>query len=279
MSQIEYLTSPTLPKLPEVEYPESDGQPMGETGFHVKAILNLYNALLHFFSQAADVYVVADMFMYYEEGNPRANKVPDVLVAKGVSKEERRIYKVWEEMVAPCTIFEITSKSTRTEDLTVKKDLYERLGVEEYFLFDPLDEYLVPRLQGFRLQQDTYQAIAIEPDGTLISQTLGLRLRSEDIILRIIDLETGEPVPTIDEAVSRMVIAQERAKYEAQRAENEAQRAETEAQRAENEAQRAENEAQRAESAEAKLSHTEAELAALRRQLQELHESQADNDM
>ena len=48
----------------------------------------------------------------------------------------RRIYKLWEEGRAPQVIFEVTSRSTRREDLRSKHDLYERLGVSEYFLFD-----------------------------------------------------------------------------------------------------------------------------------------------
>jgi hypothetical protein len=32
---------------PEVVYPDSEGKPMGETGFHVKAIFELYQALNH----------------------------------------------------------------------------------------------------------------------------------------------------------------------------------------------------------------------------------------
>src|SRR4051794_13465728 len=39
-------TTPTTPPLEDVVYPESDGQPMGETGFHVRAMLWLLQALM-----------------------------------------------------------------------------------------------------------------------------------------------------------------------------------------------------------------------------------------
>lgn len=77
-------------------YPDSDGQPMGETGLHVMAILNLYQALLHFFRNRADIHVAADMFLYYEQGNPAACKAPDVMVAKGVAgNHPRRSFRIW----------------------------------------------------------------------------------------------------------------------------------------------------------------------------------------
>ncbi len=51
------------------------------------------------------------MFLYYKEGNPRANKAPDVMVIKGVEKHKRRTFKIWQEQAAPCVIFEISSRS------------------------------------------------------------------------------------------------------------------------------------------------------------------------
>ncbi len=206
------------PVKPEIYYPESDGEPMGETDFHISVILYLRQGLRHFFRQAEQVYVAADMCFYYEEGNPTAYKVPDVFVVKGVSKHDRRIYKVWEEQATPCTMFEITSKSTRLEDLGTKKALYEMLEVKEYFLFDPLDEYLSPRLQGFRLVGNYYQPLPLLPDGTLESQELGAILRPDGNMLRIVDPTGNQTVPTLDEAVELAMAELERAESEAKRA-------------------------------------------------------------
>ena len=52
---------------PEVIYPESDGQPMGETGFHVNALLLLFQALRYYLASIGrtDSYVAGDMFLYY----------------------------------------------------------------------------------------------------------------------------------------------------------------------------------------------------------------------
>ncbi len=201
-----------------IHYPESDGQPMGETDFHINAILYLRQALRYFFRQVERVYVAADMLFYFEEGNPAAYKVPDVFVVKGIAKHDRRIYKLWEEKVAPCAVFEITSRSSRLEDLGAKRGLYEMLGVREYFVFDPLDEYLSPRLQGFRLVESYYQPMELSPQGTLFSQELGLILQSEGVLLRLVDPNTGEALPTLDEAVDLALAETERAQAEAERA-------------------------------------------------------------
>jgi Uma2 family endonuclease len=260
---------PSTPAKPDIYYPESDGQPIGETEFHINAILHLLQSLRYFFRQAAAVYVAADMLFYYEEGNPSAFKVPDVFVVKGVSKQRRRTYKLWQERVAPCAVFEITSPSTWLEDLGGKRALYEKLGVPEYFLFDPLDEYLSPRLQGFRLVNNYYQPMTLSAVGTLSSQELGAILRPEGELLRVVDPVTNEIVPTLDEAVKLAEAEAKRAQAEAERAQAEAERAETEAKRAETEAERAQAEANRADTAEAELERLRAELDRLRRQSDE----------
>ena len=210
----------------EIEYPESDGEPMGETGIHVLAILHLLDALRYLLRDHLDTYVIADMFLYYEEGNPRAVKAPDVMVIKGVDASyERNTFKTWEEKAVPAVIFEVTSPATAIEDLTNKHALYESLQVPEYFIFDPLAEYLPGQIQGFRLSQNRYTPIPVNADGTLTSRELNAWLRVEDHRLRVIDPATDTPVPGLEEAMYEAARVAKRAEQEAQRAEQEAQRA------------------------------------------------------
>lgn len=56
--------APSVPAKPEIDYPESDGQPMGETDFHIDAILYLLQALRHFFRQAGQIYMAADLLCF-----------------------------------------------------------------------------------------------------------------------------------------------------------------------------------------------------------------------
>ncbi|MCY2995453.1 MAG: Uma2 family endonuclease [Planctomycetota bacterium] len=100
-------------------------------------------------------------------------------------------------------VIETTSKSTRRKDTVDKPELYARLGVNEYFLFDPTQEYLDPPLQGHRLVGGGY--VPIEPDvaGGLESHELGLRLVMVDNRLRFYRLATGELLLTRVERADR----------------------------------------------------------------------------
>ena len=56
-----------------VEYPSSDGQPMAETSVHRECIVDTIGTARGLFAERPDVYVSGDLFVYYEEGNPRAS--------------------------------------------------------------------------------------------------------------------------------------------------------------------------------------------------------------
>jgi Uma2 family endonuclease len=218
------LTPPLPGTTRDPLYPDSDGRPMGETDYHISAMILLREALKDYFEAAGrdDVYVGTNLFLYYQQGNPAGHRDPDVLVAKGVGNHFRRSFRVWEEGRMPHVLFEISSPSTWREDLIEKSALYARLGVAEYFLFDPEGDCLDPRLQGFRLENGAYVALTPAEDGGLTSTELGLRFTVEDYMLRLSDLETGETVLT----------RSERADEERDRAEQERDRAEQERDRA-----------------------------------------------
>ncbi|MEZ4662896.1 MAG: Uma2 family endonuclease [Caldilineaceae bacterium] len=249
-------TKPPFKIQPEDEYPSSDGQPMAETEVHILALTHLLNALRFYFRNRDDVYVIGDMFLYYREGNPRARKAPDIMVVKGVDATiRRRSYKLWEEGVPPCIAIELTSGQTKKEDIVTKPALYAALGIKEYILFDPLYEYLDEQLIGYRLDADgEYVLIEPDSDGDLHSEELGLIFSIDDATLRVVDPETGEYIPALEEAIEQAEEAMQRAEKETQRAEQEAQRAEQEAQRA----LEAEGEADRLRELLKKLGHEDA---------------------
>ena len=137
--------------------------------------------------------MASDLFWYWEEGNTGARVAPDVMVVPGVGTHPRRSFLSWEENGAiPAVVFEMASEGTWRDDLDDKFDQYERLGVKEYFLFDPECVHLVPQLQGYRLNGTAYRRLR---QTELVSE-LGFGLRAEDTMLRLIDLETGQPIPT-----------------------------------------------------------------------------------
>jgi Uma2 family endonuclease len=191
-----------------IHYPETDGKPMAETDVHIDVLIYLREALRDYFRDAPQVYVAGNMLLYYEEGNPAACVAPDVFVVQGVPKGERRIYKLWEEGQPPAVVFEVTSRGTRLEDLGTKRAVYAMLGVREYFVYDPLGEYLQPPLQGYRLHEGEYQRMPPGSAGELVSQVLGLELRLEEGRLRVINSSTGDRLLTPAEAQAARRVAE-----------------------------------------------------------------------
>jgi Uma2 family endonuclease len=187
-----------IPLEQEMEYPTSDGQPMAETTLHRKVMADLIEALERHFASVPDVWVGGNLFLCYRKGDPSAALAPDVLLARGVTKWDRPNYLLWEE-TPPALVVEVTSRKTRREDRGKKKDVYERIGVEEYVLFDPYGDWLRPRLQGFRLEEGRYQPIVPAEDGSLASRTTGLILRPEGERLRLFDPAAGKPLLWTDE--------------------------------------------------------------------------------
>ena len=187
-----------------VEYPSGDGKPMAENDAQLAAILYGIGALRVYYQGRGDVYVSGDLLMYYEEGNAKVSIAPDVFVVFGVEDRKRRHYLVWEEGKGPDFVLEVASKSTWREDLGPKREVYARLGVKEYWQYDPTGEYFTPVLQGLRLAGSAYvrQLAVTSPDGalTLTSETLGLELRAQSAEMRFRDPATGQVLLSHSEA-------------------------------------------------------------------------------
>lgn len=101
----------------EIEYPSSDGKPMAESDITRDYITYSVEALKLYFQGRSDVYVSANSFVYYEEGNKAAVVAPDVYAVFGVRKRKRDNYKVWQEGgITPQFVLEITSATTQDVD-------------------------------------------------------------------------------------------------------------------------------------------------------------------
>ncbi len=244
------MSRSTVPPI-AVEYPSGDGKPMAENDAQLLAIHYAIGALRVHYEARADVYVSGDLLMYYEEGNPKVSVAPDVFVVFGVEDRKRRHYLVWEEGKGPDFVLEVASKSTWREDLGPKRDVYARLGVKEYWMYDPMGEYFTPVLQGLRLAGGAYmrQLAVASPGGalTLTSETLGLELRAQGGEMRFRDPATGQVLLTQSEE-------------RAARLEEAAARGEAES-RADAAVARAEHEADARRTAEARVAELEALLA------------------
>ena len=192
-----------VPDPSVVEYPTSDGKPLAESDLHFDRITYAAHALKIRYADTPDVYVGANMLVYDEPGNPRRHLAPDVFVVFDVPNHRRDLFKIWEEK-PPSFVLEITSKTTRHEDMRTKRQRYAAWGVDEYFLYDPRAEYLAPPLQGFALREGTYQPMPRTrfPNGQhgYVSEALAIHLRLRGSELRLFDPATGRDLRTHEES-------------------------------------------------------------------------------
>jgi Uma2 family endonuclease len=246
----------------DVYYPDHS-DPIVEGQINADQRDDLKFVLRDYFRDAA-VYIHGDLFVYYEEGNPRVFVGPDLFAVRGIGKHRRRVYQTWVEGKFPEFVLEITSDATFRQDIGEKVRLYEALGAQEYFLYDPQQgQHLRPPLQGYRLVAGRFQPIPVDAAGRLHSDVLGLDLAVQDGWLRLWDAAAAVWLPTLVEALEARRTAEARAEQAQARAEQAQARAEqADVERA------AETERRRV--AEARAAQAETELARLRAELARL---------
>ena len=253
----------------EIEYPSSDGEPLAESYFQLIPLVYAFDALRRHYAHRDDVFVVADMLIYYNEGT-MDSVAPDVFVVLGAENRPRHSYQLWKEPKGPDFVLEITSASTQDKDQGPKRETYRELGVREYWQFDPTGDYLRPPLQGLELIGGRYERLPAEElaDGTLRleSKVLGLEVRQEAEGLRLYDPVTRSYLLSSDEEQQgRLREAAARRQAEARLHDEAAARRQAEA------AQRQAEAAQR--QAEAAQRQAEARIAALEAALRERGEN------
>jgi Uma2 family endonuclease len=197
----------------EIEYPSSDGEPMAESDITRDYITYGVEALKLYFQGNSDVYVSANSFVYYEEGNKAAVVAPDIYAVFGVRKRKRDNYKVWQEGgITPQFVLEITSATTQDVDQETKPETYRSLGVREYFQYDPSGDYLNPILQGVRLVNGQYEPIEANNIAFdtlwLYSEVLGLELHIVSGELRFRNPQTEEFLKTYQQSEQARLAAE-----------------------------------------------------------------------
>ena len=226
------MTTPRLKKdathLDEVHYPYDDDEPLAESENQLFPLTYAHGALTSWFWNDPTTWVGADMFLYYEEGVPSSVVAPDVFVVTQTHRRHRRhSFQTWVEGRVPDLVLEVMSPTSVRRDTVTKFELYQDLGVLEYWLYDPTEEGVIePRLRGYRLVDGEYQPIEVrEVGGRLVgaSEVLGLELHAEAQWFRFFDPEPGEYLPDIyeithaREEAARALASEQRAREEAER--------------------------------------------------------------
>lgn len=91
--------------------------------------------------------------------------VPDILF---ISHDRRHIMGGKTVDAPPGLVVEILSPGTRRRDLEVKRDLYARFGVQEYWIVDPEARTVVV----LTLLGKQYEPLAVDEDGVIPSRIL-----------------------------------------------------------------------------------------------------------
>ncbi len=225
-----------------------------QQNLQLEAILVLLRAHFTDFNRRPDVFLDSNTIICYDPRDLNVRVSPDVYLAFGVDTRairQRKLYLPWEVGKPPDWVLEVASSSTSREDVGRKRDIYARIGVPEYWRFDPKDgEYHGQRLGGDRLVDGEYQPIELTtaPDGILkgYSAVLGLSLCWDDNWPRLYDPATDTYLESWPEVWAARDVAKVRA-------------TEAEAQVAVEQAGRLAERAAR-EAAEARIRQLEAEL-------------------
>ncbi len=165
----------------------------------VQELLGLLASRFTDFGQRPDTFLSSNTILCYDSANLNVRVAPDVYLAFGVDApaiRPRKLYLPWEVGKPPDLAVEVASASTARQDVTAKRDIYARIGVPEYWRFDPTGgEYHGEPLAGERLVGGVYRPIELtrEPDGVLkgYSTVLGLSLCWVERLPRLYDPETG----------------------------------------------------------------------------------------
>ena len=152
--------------------------------------------------------------LVYDSAVPGSVVAPDAFVVFGVDAEtieiDRRSYRIDEWGPPPAFVLEAASESTATRDIGEKREIYARMGAQEYWRLDRSGEYYGEPLVGERLIDGEYVRCELhtESNGDIWSRSevLGVDFyyRVEDGVGRFLlrDSETGEWLNTLSEEIA-----------------------------------------------------------------------------
>ena len=162
-------------------------------------IRGLLRARFTDFGSRPDVFLSRETNICYDPNNLNVRISPDVYLAFGVDARAirpRKLYLPWEVGKPPDWVLEIASESTGQRDVDYKPGIYARIGVPEYWRFDPSGgAFHGKALSGLLLTGGAYREVELTtgPDGILkgYSPVLGLSLCWDEGWPRFYDPATG----------------------------------------------------------------------------------------
>lgn len=176
-----------------LEEDEEGDEPLACDG-HYREQIYVYTVLYERLT-GPDCYVSFQRWLRRDPKGQRPPLQPDILVAFGVPDALRRVYDPWEHGRPPTMVAEWLSESSLTADRELKPEEYRKLGIGEYWLFNPHGEFHDPRIQGWDLQAAGGSApFPPAEDGGVPSRVLPVRFAVREALLEVLDAATGEPL-------------------------------------------------------------------------------------
>jgi hypothetical protein len=149
-----------------IHYLGRDGKPMAETDVHIDVPIYLHEALKDYFRDEPQVYVAGNMLLYYEERNPADYGARRLRGTGGIQRGATGLQVVRTRPTAyrhfRNHLPQVTFGKSGHQVGTVR-----HTGVREYFLYDPLGEYLRPRCKATGCSRASTSACSLETRGNL----------------------------------------------------------------------------------------------------------------
>ncbi len=213
--------------IPWYELINDSPEPPEDAMQQASTILHITSILMARYQDDPTTLVSRRTNVIYDSAVPGSVIVPDVYVVVGVDADTietyHRSYRIDEWGVPPAFVLEVGTPVTARRDLSVKRDLYARMGAQEYWRLDRIGESYPEPLVGERLVDGQYVRLDlhIEPDGEVWSRSelLGVDFyyRVEDGVgeFSLRDSATGEWLNTLGDEIA----ARQAAEAQAQAAE------------------------------------------------------------
>ena len=210
--------TPWYDLISDVPEPPEDAMQQASTILYVTSIL------MARYQNDPTALVSEQTNVIYDSAVPGSVIAPDVYVVFGVDARTietyRRSYRIDEWGVPPAFVLEVGTPVTAGRDLGVKRDLYARMGAQEYWRLDRIGESYPEPLVGERLVDGEYVRLELhtEPDGEIWSRSEALGVdffcrTSEGGIsdFRMRDSASGEWLNTLGDEIAAREAAETRA--------------------------------------------------------------------
>ena len=151
--------------LPDLFYEEPE--PVEDDMEQWPTVFRISGLLYERYQDRPDVFINGGGFVSYDATDGNRRVAPDLFIAFDVDVagiyENLPNFWIWEIGKAPDFVMEVASPSTAANDSGWKRELYQRLEIQEYWRFDPTGGRLYGKpITGERLVRGVYEEYELQ---------------------------------------------------------------------------------------------------------------------